>query len=311
MDALCSSENYHYHAVEGLKLFTFSLSSPTLTPGGASPSFPVHAYKDNCHWVILLCRACAFLHVNQDIIHFLLCVHCLDRACISVGGNKTVLLNVKFYSALVEGVWPRAPKGWPAYGFSLALYKDSEVSGKGWGDSMLWPSWRVQPQIIINWLFKKSCKLFFLSVCLKLLLINFSHVPTHHLGWIIDLTVPVFCIPEIHRPPVLWMQLGGSGSEEVGQLSWNSEIFRNCCNIEKQSRAASASNSCAAQFPAMLLACTLPTDSRSRHLWTRSFVPSESPLFGLQCLGHTAFFPHSRACFFVTLLIAKGQLSRL
>lgn len=153
--------------------------------------------------------------------------------------NAILLISIKFYPAPVQGVWPRAPEGWPACGFSLASYKGSEVSGTGWGDSMLWPSWRVQPQIIINWLFKKSCKLFFLSVCLKLLLINFSHVPTHHLGWIIDLTVPVFHIPEIHRPPVLRMQLGGSSSEEVGQLSWNSEIFRNCCDIERISRPAS------------------------------------------------------------------------
>lgn len=228
-----------------------------------------------------------------------------------MGVNETFLLNVKFCFALVEGVWPRAPKGWPAYGFSLALYKDSEVSGKGWGDSMLWPSWRVQPQIIINWLFKKSRKLFFLSVCLKLLLINFSHVPTHHLGWIIDLTVPVFCIPEIRRPPVLQMPLGGSGSEEVGQLSWNSKIFRNCCDIKRQSRPASASNSCAAQFPTVLLACTLPADSRSRHLCASSFVPSESPLFGLQCLGHTAFFSPFKSLFLCHTSYCKGSAFKI
>lgn len=229
-----------------------------------------------------------------------------------MGVNETFLLNVKFSVALVEGVWPRAPKGWPAYGFSLALYKDSEVSGKGWGDSMLWPSWRVQPQIIINWLFKKSRKLFFLSVCLKLLLINFSHVPTHHLGWIIDLTVPVFCIPEIRRPPVLQMLLGGSSSEEIGQLSWNSKIFRNCCDIERQSRPASLLQT--RVLPNSQQCCWLalyPLTQGAGTCVQAALFLQKAPYSGYSAWGIQPFFPHSRACFFVTLLIAKGQLSRL
>lgn len=72
--ALCSSENDHYHAVEGLKLFTFILSSPPLTPGGAGPSFSSSCLQRQLSLVILLCRARAFLRVNQNIIHFLLCV---------------------------------------------------------------------------------------------------------------------------------------------------------------------------------------------------------------------------------------------
>lgn len=135
------------------------------------------------------------------------------------------------------------------------------------------------------------------SVCLKLLLINFSHVPTHRLGWIRNLTVPVFHIPEIHRPPVLRMQLRGSGSEEVGQLSWNSEIFRNCCEIERLSRPASTSTSLAAQLLAVLLSCTLCTDSRisncSRHLCTSSFVPLGSTFIWVTVLGaRSLFFLH-------------------
>lgn len=131
--------------------------------------------------------------------------------------------------------------------------------------------------------------------------------------------MPVFRIPEIHRPPVLRTQLGGSGSEEVGQLSWNSEIFRNCCEIERlSSESLSPSNSRAAQFPAVLPSCTFPTASRSsncsRHLCTSIFVPAESTFIRVTVLGARSlfffFFSCSRACFFVALGIAKGQLSR-
>lgn len=118
---------------------------------------------------------------------------------------------------------------------------------------------------------------------------------------------------------MLRTQLGGSGSEEVGQLSWNSEIFRNCCEIERlSSESLSPSNSRAAQFPAVLPSCTFPTASRSsncsRHLCTSIFVPAESTFIRVTVLGARSlfffFFSCSRACFFVALGIAKGQLSR-
>lgn len=113
------------------------------------------------------------------------------------------------------------------------------------------------------------------------------------------------------------MQLGGSGSEEVGQLSWNSEIFRNCCEIERLRRPASLLQT--PVLPNSQQCCRLALSPLTQGAAIvagtgvqASLFLQKAPLFGLQCLGHAAsFFFCSRACFFVTLLIAKGQLSRL